>query len=137
MNQFDALKVLGLAGQVTPELIKKTYKKACSLYHPDRNPVGLEMMKLVNVAYDTLKSFDGIASISTSAATYGEDVANALNAIITFGLTIEVCGAWVWVFGDTKSFSRLVLVGLLKNNAGISNLMMPKKRVHLEPTAWI
>jgi hypothetical protein len=104
MNQYDALRVLGLAGEVTPELIKKAYKQACSQYHPDKNPAGLEMMKLVNVAYDTLKSYDGIASISSSSASYGTEVSEALNHIISFGLTIEVCGAWVWVSGDTKSY---------------------------------
>lgn len=51
MNQHDALKVLGLSGQVSPESIKLAYKKACSKYHPDRNPAGLEIMKMVNVAY--------------------------------------------------------------------------------------
>lgn len=102
MNQHDALKVLGLAGDVTLELIKKAYKQACSQYHPDKNPAGLEMMKLVNVAYGVLKSFDGTASISAASACYGEEVLSALNQIIFFGLTIEICGAWVWISGDTK-----------------------------------
>jgi hypothetical protein len=103
MNQYDALKVLGLSGQVSPEIIKLAYKKACSKYHPDRNPAGLEIMKMVNVAYETLKDYDGEAQISDDAAQYGEEVSNALNKISGLDLIIEICGAWVWVSGDTKT----------------------------------
>ncbi|WP_058532895.1 DnaJ domain-containing protein [Legionella saoudiensis] len=102
MNQYDALKVLGLSGQVTQEDIKIAYKRACSKFHPDKNPAGLEIMKMVNLAYDALKSFDGKASISQDAAQYGEAAANALNAISGLNLIVEICGAWVWVTGDTK-----------------------------------
>lgn len=102
MNQYDALKVLGLAGEVTPEQIKLAYKKACSKFHPDRNPAGLEIMKMVNVAYETLKSYDGKATVTGVSAQYGDEVAEALNAIYGRGLFIEICGAWVWVSGNTK-----------------------------------
>lgn len=102
MNQYDALKVLGLSGQVSQEDIKKAYKKACSKFHPDRNPAGLEIMKMINVAYEVLKNFDGVAHVTSDAASYGDEVANALNQICTLGLIIEVCGAWVWVSGNTK-----------------------------------
>jgi curved DNA-binding protein CbpA len=102
MNQYDALKVLGLSGEVTPEHIKLAYKKACSKFHPDRNPAGLEIMKMVNVAYETLKSYDGKATVSNEAAQYGDEVAQALNLISNLGLFIEICGAWVWVSGNTK-----------------------------------
>ncbi len=108
MNQYDALKVLGLSGQVSHEDIKNAYKISCSKYHPDRNPAGLEIMKMVNVAYSTLKSYDGVASISQEASGYGEEVAKALNAINALNLNIEVCGAWVWVSGDTKSHKEIL-----------------------------
>lgn len=128
MNQYDALKVLGLFGQVSPEIIKQAYKKACSKYHPDRNPAGLEIMKMVNIAYEVLKAYDGKATVNEASAQYGEEVAQALNQISHLGLTIEICGAWVWVSGDTKShkevLKKLVLNGQSKNFAGISDLLM-------------
>ena len=102
MNQYDALKVLGLSGEVTSEQIKLSYKKACSKFHPDRNPAGLEIMKMINVAYEALKNYDGTATVSCEAAQYGDEVAQALNLISNFGLIIEICGAWVWVSGNTK-----------------------------------
>ena len=102
MNQYDALKVLGLSGQISQDDIKKAYKKACSKFHPDRNPAGLEIMKMINVAYDALKAYDGQASITEDAAQYGDEMASALNAISGLNLSIEICGAWVWVTGDTR-----------------------------------
>ena len=93
MNQYDALKILGLSGQISQDDIKKAYKKACAKYHPDRNPAGLEIMKMVNVAYSVLKGFDGQASVSVDAAQYGDEVANALNQISGLGLIVEICSA--------------------------------------------
>ncbi|KTC84378.1 MULTISPECIES: J domain-containing protein [Legionella] len=102
MNQYDALKVLGLSGEVTADQIKAAYKKACSKYHPDRNPAGLEIMKMINVAYEVLKSYDGKSTVTVEAAQYGDEMAEALNSISGLGLSIEICGAWVWVSGNTK-----------------------------------
>lgn len=78
------------------------YKKACSKFHPDKNPAGLEMMKMINIAYDVLKNYDGTSTVSPEAAQYGDEVSEALNLIIGLGLFIEICGAWVWVSGNTK-----------------------------------
>jgi len=108
MNQYDALKVLGLSGQISQDDIKKAYKKACAKFHPDRNPAGLEIMKMVNVAYAVLKAFDGQAWVGEDAAQYGDEVANALNQISGLHLIIEICGAWVWVSGDTRTHKEVL-----------------------------
>lgn len=110
MNINDALTILSIQGQYTPEIIKQAYRKACSTYHPDRNPAGLEMMKLVNVAYETLKNESGTAKPqeSTDIASYGEEIFKALSAIIHLGLDIEICGAWAWLHGDTKPHKELL-----------------------------
>tara|TARA_R110000868_G_scaffold266583_1_gene525821 strand:+ start:37393 stop:37881 length:489 start_codon:yes stop_codon:yes gene_type:complete len=103
MNQYDAFKILGLSGQLTNDDIKLAYRRACKAYHPDRNPAGLEMMQLVNAAYEVVKDFTGEADVSADEANYGEAIAEALNHIIGLaGLSIEICGAWVWVSGETK-----------------------------------
>ena len=102
MNQYDAAKILGLSGELTPELIKVAYRRASMKYHPDRNAAGLEMMKLVNQAFDVLKDFSG--DVKEQQADYGDLLNEALNAIINIHtLSIEICGAWVWVSGDTRS----------------------------------
>jgi len=111
MNKQDAFKILGLYGEVTPIIIKDTYRKACMKYHPDRNPSGTEMMQLVNAAYQEVRDFTGDTEVSDVSDKYCENLSNALNNIIKFGLNIEVCGAWVWVDGNTKPHKDT-----LKNN---------------------
>jgi hypothetical protein len=102
MNIQDALNILAVTpGNITPEDIKKAYRKACSKYHPDRNPAGLEMTKLINIAYEAVKYYQGEYS-KKSTKDYGDIINNALNAVIHLGLTVEICGAWIWLSGNTK-----------------------------------
>ena len=90
----DALDILGIInGNVNQDDITQAYRRACMKYHPDRNPAGLEMMKLINAARDALKDF--VSGESTGKGhDYGEKINAALNAVINLGLTIEICGAW-------------------------------------------
>ncbi|MEY8215542.1 MAG: J domain-containing protein [Colwellia sp.] len=100
MNIDDAAKILSLDGEINPTIVKKAYRQACSKFHPDKNPAGEEMMKLVNEAYETLKSHTG--NVENGSDNYDESLFEALNAIINLtGLDIEICGAWVWVSGNT------------------------------------
>lgn len=102
MKTKDALNILGIGnGQVTQDDIKRAYRVAAFKYHPDRNPAGLEMMQMVNAAYDCLKDFSG--EFEEESQTFSEKINAALNAIVGLGLDIEICGCWVWVSGDTKT----------------------------------
>lgn len=104
MKISDAVKVLGLSGDVTPKDVKAAYRVAAMKYHPDRNPAGADMMKIINAAYDALKDYSGEVPTSDEAETedYPEAVNDALNAVFGLdGLEIEICGAWVWVGGNT------------------------------------
>jgi curved DNA-binding protein CbpA len=110
MNIQDAAKILNLTGDYTPELVKAAYRKACSAYHPDRNPAGLEMMKLVNQAYEAIRDTNGTAKAVEEGdlSSYGQDIFNALSNIINLGFDIEICGAWVWLHGDTKPHREIL-----------------------------
>ena len=107
MRHTDAAQILGLSGEITPADVKRAYRQAAMTYHPDRNPAGAEMMKVINAAYDALKDYSGEIDPETAAedgTSYPEALNEALNAIIALdGLEIEVCGAWVWVAGNTRS----------------------------------
>lgn len=107
MNIRDALSILGLTAAADQVAIKTAYRKACIKYHPDRNPAGLEMMKAVNVAYQFLSdlNYNGAERPIDEEVNsdFGEALNTAINAVIGLaGITIEVCGAWVWLTGDTK-----------------------------------
>lgn len=107
MNIKDALSILGLSAAADQEAIKTAYRKACIKYHPDRNPAGLEMMKAVNVAYQFLRDieYNGAERPIDEAvnSNFGDELNAAIIAVIGLaGINIEVCGAWVWLSGDTK-----------------------------------
>ena len=117
----NALSILGITDEnVNPQIVKQAYRKAAKEYHPDHNPAGLEMMKLVNLAYELLKNFTGSGNSSTENRNYGEIINTALNAVIDLDLIIEVCGMWVWVSGDTKKHKETL------KSAGY--LWAPKKK---------
>lgn len=60
MNINDALLILDITkSPISTADIKAAYRKACSLYHPDRNPAGQEIMKLINQAHKALKGCSG------------------------------------------------------------------------------
>lgn len=114
LNHRDALKVFGLDGSAVFEDIKQAYRRACSKYHPDRNPAGLEMMKVVNAAWSSLSDYvAGSVNVESEddedgLNNLGDDMNAALNAIITLGLTIEICGSWIWVSGDTRPHKEIL-----------------------------
>ena len=107
MNIYDAIKVLGVEfTEITKEDVKKAYRSASKKYHPDCNPSGAEMMKLINEANEALKDAQYPIVVNESDAyDYGSEINEALNAIIHLGgLIIEVCGSWAWVSGETKTY---------------------------------
>ena len=111
MNVYDAVKVLGIEEtNITKEDVKAFYRKASKKYHPDHNPSGEEMMKLINEAYSSLQDAKYPISIGEGDAyDYGSEINDALNTIINIqGLSVEVCGAWVWVSGETKSHKEVL-----------------------------
>ena len=129
MNTKDALNRLGLTPSATQDEIKAAYRKACATYHPDRNPAGLEMMKLVNMAYAALENYKPSATQGDENIAYGDEMNTALNAIIDLGLTIEICGSWVWVSGDTRPHKDIL------KSAGFR--WAPKKAMwHYRPAEW-
>jgi hypothetical protein len=107
LSHKDALKILGLGINLAFEDIKLAYRKACSKYHPDRNAAGLEMMKLVNAAWQALSDYMPGNEVE-EATDLGDELNAALNAIHGLGLVIEICGSWLWVSGDTRQHKEVL-----------------------------
>lgn len=93
--------------------LKERYKELAKAYHPDINPdAGDEAMQQINAQYDELvKRFSRVSSDGRTEATeqearsaadlamqYREIIAQIINLA---GISIELCGAWLWVSGDT------------------------------------
>lgn len=109
MNIQQALNVFGLSGELTEQDIKTTYKKISLKFHPDRNPLGAEMMKAINSAYDFLmQNIDKINAFQSvkenERYNYGEEMENVLTVLQTLtGIIFEVAGNWIWISGDTRT----------------------------------
>lgn len=127
MNNQEAFKILGLTKSTNPLKTKKVYRQLALKYHPDKNPAGAEMMKLINAAYEVSKNYEGDIDndINTQSANYCEEINNALLKIINLPeINIEVCGSWVWVTGNTKPHSKI----LGKKEAGAGFAFASKKK---------
>ncbi|NNM43746.1 MAG: J domain-containing protein [Chlamydiae bacterium] len=131
MTPNDALAILNIVvNPVTPEMITTAYRKAAMLYHPDRNPSSLEMMQLVNAAYDVLKDYTDVSHLEAKSQEYGEEVSRALNAICGLqGLEIEICGAWIWISGNTKEHKESLKAAGFRWGAA-------KKCWYFRPAEW-
>ena len=110
MNKLDAANLLNLKDEITPKITKKAYRVACSKYHPDRNPAGLEMMQAINEAYEVLKDFSGfLEQTDSSNDDYANVLNEALNQVIAIKeLTLELCGSWLWITGNSYPHKTLL-----------------------------
>lgn len=112
MNVQQALNVFNLSGDVSEKEIKSTFKKLALKFHPDRNPLGVEMMKMINTAYTFL--LDNIDKINTfqdadTARNYCQEIEDVLNVLNSLsGLDFEIIGNWVWVGGNTKENKEIL-----------------------------
>ena len=90
----------------TKEEVKKFYRELSKTHHPDKGG-DLATMQAINSEY----SF-AIASILKGADLSHEEIEaeilnaeqykTAINSIINLlGITIEICGGWIWVGGET------------------------------------
>lgn len=101
------------AGCTTLDALKERYKTLAKTYHPDINPdAGDEIMQQINAQYDEMvKRLSRVAADGRTEATEQEarnaaTMAQAYRDVIAqiihlAGLNIELCGAWLWISGET------------------------------------
>jgi curved DNA-binding protein CbpA len=99
--------------------IKDEYRRLCRLHHPDLHTAGCSpeqtaaatrKMQEINAAYSIAMDQavrrakpNFTESQYDASATVAELIRQAIEAIIRFdNISIEICGAWVWVSGDTR-----------------------------------
>jgi hypothetical protein len=95
-------------GLSTETEIKQRYKSLAREHHPDLGGC-VETMKVINLQYESVLS--GAYQTAGKSITEIDDLLekdlvlrNKLNTIIALdGLSIEICGSWLWVTGETKT----------------------------------
>ena len=119
MNFNDAANILGLTGDITRELVKAAYRRLASKFHPDKHPGNesnvTELMKAVNGAYEYFTAHDWTQNsyAHNNPASSNNDWAETLFDIIEKvrvlpEISIEVCGSWLWITGDTRAVKDIL-----------------------------
>ncbi len=108
MNRTEALNVLRPQGNSLNDL-KSAYRAACKKYHPDINPHGLELMKVINTAYAFLKK--NMDKWSHNQQTDDISITEVLQEVFDkikhfVNIESEVCGSWLWVSGETWRYKK-------------------------------
>ena len=104
----------------TLEELRKQYKELLKQYHPDNPNGSTEATQAINAEYDKLfkqlknkheskqTSTDGAkADFNSNYWNYEEDkeLREMLQKIIHFiDITIEICGSWIWISGNTYQY---------------------------------
>lgn len=91
----------------TLDELKKEYRRLAMIHHPDRGG-DLETMKAINAEHDELfkalkeqhnKTADEFHRTTESPDEFRKIIEKLMELD---GLTIELCGSWLWIGGNTK-----------------------------------
>lgn len=104
-------KINYFEGCSTIEQIKKRYRELAQKYHPDHNKDTdtNKIMAQINLQYEQFRNvkFTGINHETGKEYEQSFDVFDGYRELIDklinlSGITIELCGSWLWITGDTK-----------------------------------
>jgi hypothetical protein len=110
MTKKEALTILSPLGN-TAEDLKQAYRKAALKYHPDHGG-DVEIMKLVNEAYDLLKKETWTIEEKEEAdqdVSIAEELLQQWNKIkFLYKINGEIAGRWIWVTGETWRHKKIL-----------------------------
>jgi len=92
----------------TEDAVKRAYRAKAKEYHPDRGG-DVELMKLLNLAYETLQKVEFSWADWQEVKARGQQpltqtMREMWEAVKDFpGITVEIIGTWMWVSGNTKA----------------------------------
>ncbi len=91
------------------EQIKKRYRELAQKFHPDKSSGNTETMKQINLQYEQFKNkkFTGVNHETQKTYEQTFDPFDGYREIIDKlinleGITIELCGTWLWITGVKK-----------------------------------
>lgn len=91
----------------TLDELKKAYRHLAAANHPDHGGSNA-VMAAINAEYaqcfETMKKQHNASHDEAHQTTEApEEFINIINALIKIpGLTVELCGCWLWISGDTR-----------------------------------
>ena len=111
MTKSEALNILNPQHN-TADALRQAYREACKKYHPDHGG-DLEMMKLVNAAYDILKGCKWTNEETDKATEDTPDIAAEIwemwkKVRHLQRISGEVCGLWIWLDGETWRYKKFL-----------------------------
>lgn len=89
--------------------LKKRFRDLCKQHHPDLGG-DAETMKAVNAEYEKCLK-DGLKHTEDFATRMDieRELAEIVQRLITLpGVTVEICGRWIWITGDTYSVKSIL-----------------------------
>ena len=98
---------------LTIEQIKKRYRELAQKFHPDHNKEidTNEIMKQINLQYEQFKGKKFTSTNYETKKQYEQTFdpfdgyRELINAVINIpNITIELCGTWLWITGETKPY---------------------------------
>lgn len=91
--------------------LKKEYRRLSKLHHPDCGG-DEEIMKAINNEHDELfeilkRQHNARADADPTGKTRrttetAQEFRTVIEALLKLDLTVELCGSWLWISGDTK-----------------------------------
>jgi hypothetical protein len=87
---------------LTLDEVKREYKRLAMLHHPDRGG-NTSTMQEINRQYEQIINdpFFGFSKAKPEAQEDFIKFPEIIEQIIRFDITIEVCGNWIWLSGNT------------------------------------
>lgn len=98
MKYFQACRTL--------EELKKEYRRLCLLHHPDRGG-DLRTMQEINDEHDRAfeylkRQHNAAADAAHQTTETASEFRRVVEALLKLdGLSIELCGSWLWISGNT------------------------------------
>lgn len=95
----------------TLEELKKEYRRLAFIHHPDQGG-NVETMKAINNAYDIRfqelkRQHNATADEYHQTTESSQEFREIIEKLMRMdGVTVEICGCWIWCDGDTRKWKE-------------------------------
>ena len=131
------MKFFKIDSNSTIDSLKKEYKRLAFIHHPDRGG-SVEMMQMLNNEYEA--ALNELGKQNNKNYSLDQDYMDLIDKLIKLnmqGVTIEICGWFVYIAGDTKPYKKeLKAMGLYWHSKKVSWYYKPSWYVKKGKSQW-